>query len=207
MRSSLVRSWTAVLVIGLLACSGHPASSPTASVALVETQTPSELAATTAAPPVPTASASSTPLPEATATASVDPAKLEAARDGAASQIADAAAVGEVLALQARLLVVDTVVGTGREVQEGDHVSVHCVGTLADGSIFDSSRARKRPLLFTAGGDGVVKGLAEGVVRMRVGGHRTLTVPPALGFGRRGSGKKVPPNASLTYDVEVLSVK
>ena len=207
MRSSLVRNGTAAIVVGVVACASHPASSPTASVALVETQTPSELTATDAAPPLPAASASSTPLPEATTTASVDPAKLEAAHDGGVSQTAGAAALGEVLALQARLLVVDTVVGTGREVQEGDHVSVHCVGTLADGSIFDSSRARKRPLLFTAGGDGVVKGLAEGVVRMRVGGHRTLTVPPALGFGRRGSGKKVPPNASLTYDVEVLSVK
>lgn len=98
-------------------------------------------------------------------------------------------------------------VATGRVAKDGDHVSVHCVGTLADGTVFESSRVKKRPLLFVAGGDKVVVGLSQGVIGMKVGGHRTLTVPPALGYGSRGSGKKVPPGATLVFDVELLSVK
>jgi FKBP-type peptidyl-prolyl cis-trans isomerase len=127
--------------------------------------------------------------------------------DGGLRPATDADTLAEVMALQARLLVVDATVGTGREAKDGDHVSVHCVGTLADGTVFESSRVKKRPLLFVAGGDKVVVGLSQGVIGMKVGGHRTLTVPPALGYGSRGSGKKVPPGATLVFDVELLSVK
>jgi FKBP-type peptidyl-prolyl cis-trans isomerase len=115
--------------------------------------------------------------------------------------------VGEALALQANLLMVETVVGTGKEVKEGDHVTVHIVGTLKDGTVFDDSRKRKKPLQFVAGGDGaVVKGLSEGVIGMKVGGHRALTVPPALGYGNK-KGAKAPPGSTLQFDVELLSVK
>ncbi len=141
------------------------------------------------------------------------PAPLAAAgdagpHDGGREAKPDADIIGETLALQAKLLVVDAVVGTGKEAHDGDHVSVQCVGTLADGTVFETSRAKgKKPLQFVVGGDSVVMGLAEGVAGMRVGGRRTLTVPPALGYGSRGKGKKVPPGATLTFDVELLSVK
>jgi FKBP-type peptidyl-prolyl cis-trans isomerase len=131
-----------------------------------------------------------------------EPAKGDAGQDAAKVDT-----IGEAMALQARLSLVDTVVGTGREVKEGDHVTVHCVGTLADGTVFESSRAKKKPLQFVAAGDAVVVGLSQGILGMRVGGRRTLTVPPALGYGRRGKGTKVPPGATLVFDVEVLAVK
>jgi FKBP-type peptidyl-prolyl cis-trans isomerase FkpA len=183
-----------------MACAPQPAPGVLA--------TPALAAAPVASADAPAAVAS-VPLPAAppsTPSAS-DAAKSDAGHDGGPSQVAKDDAIGDVMALKTKLLVVDTVVGTGREAQEGDHVSVHCVGTLADGTVFESSRARKRPLQFVAGGDKVVLGLAEGVVGMRVGGHRTLTVPPALGYGGRGLGTKVPPRATLTFEVELLSVK
>jgi len=204
----------AAFAIGLAACASQHAAKPadsvsapsSAPVAAIASASSVPAASVTVGPPVASAAAPEAP-PAALPSASSGPAAVEASREGAPHPPGDADAVGEVLALQAKLLLVDTVVGTGREAKEGDHVSVHCVGTLADGSVFESSRARKRPLQFVVGGDKVVVGLAEGVVGMRVGGRRTLTVPPALGYGRRGSGTKVPPAATLVFDVELLSVK
>jgi len=203
-RGLTVIAWRAAAVAVLAACAPQPAPTPferslspaSAPAASVPASWPA--ASASVAPPQPAA-----PPPIAAS----DAATVEASVDGGLRPPADASAVGEVLALQARLSFVDTVVGTGREARDGDHVSVHCTGTLADGTTFESSRARKRPLQFVVGGDKVVLGLAEGVAGMRVGGRRTLTVPPSLGYGRRGSGTKVPPGATLVFDVELLSVK
>jgi peptidylprolyl isomerase len=115
--------------------------------------------------------------------------------------------VAEALTLNARLSLVDDVVGTGREAKDGDHVTAHVVGKLPNGTVFESSRLKKRPLQFVAGGDAVVVGLSQGVIGMRVGGRRTLTVPPSLGYGSRGKGAKVPPGSTLVYEVELISVK
>jgi peptidylprolyl isomerase len=132
-------------------------------------------------------------------------ASLEGPRDAGAPDAHDT--VNEALALQARLTLVDTVVGTGREAKDGDRVTVHYVGTLADGTVFESTRAKKKPAQLVVGGEGgMVLGLSAGVSGMRVGGKRTLNVPPSLGYGSRGKGK-VPPNAPLVFDVELLSVK
>jgi protein-disulfide isomerase len=104
------------------------------------------------------------------------------------------------------LVVVDTLVGTGRAAAAGDKLSVHYVGTLLNGTKFDSSRDRGMPLEFTLGSGTMIKGWEEGLVGMRVGGKRKLTIPPELAYGARGSGT-VPPNATLVFDVELLAIK
>lgn len=101
----------------------------------------------------------------------------------------------------------DTQVGTGTQAQPGNTVSVHYTGWLTDGTKFDSSRDRNQPFSFKLGGGQVIKGWDEGVAGMKVGGKRTLTIPPALGYGARGAGGVIPPNATLKFDVELLDVK
>lgn len=103
--------------------------------------------------------------------------------------------------------IVDTIVGTGPAAKNGDKISVHYTGKLADGSKFDSSIDRKTPFDFTLGGGSVIKGWEQGLVGMRVGGHRTLTIPPELAYGAAGAPPKVPPNATLTFDLELLSIR
>jgi FKBP-type peptidyl-prolyl cis-trans isomerase len=96
--------------------------------------------------------------------------------------------------------------GNGDEAKAGQKVSVHYIGTLTDGTKFDSSRDRGRPIEFTLGVGQVIKGWDEGVAGMKVGGQRRLTVPPELGYGSRGAGGVIPPNATLIFDVELLGV-
>ena len=98
-------------------------------------------------------------------------------------------------------------VGTGEAAASGDHISVHYVGTLVDGTEFDSSRKRNRPLDFVLGEGHVIKGWDEGVVGMKVGGRRKLAIPPALGYGVRGQPPAIPPNATLVFDVELLGLE
>ena len=104
----------------------------------------------------------------------------------------------------------DTQQGTGAVAAKGHHVHVHYTGWLYNdgvkGAKFDSSKDRNDPFGFGLGAGMVIKGWDEGVQGMRVGGKRTLVIPPALGYGARGAGGAIPPNATLMFDVELLGV-
>jgi len=100
----------------------------------------------------------------------------------------------------------DDQVGTGAEAKPGDHVAVHYTGTLMDGTKFDSSRDRGKPFQFGLGAGMVIRGWDEGVAGMKVGGKRTLLIPPELGYGSRGAGGVIPPNATLVFEVELMAV-
>jgi FKBP-type peptidyl-prolyl cis-trans isomerase len=101
----------------------------------------------------------------------------------------------------------DVKVGTGPAAKTGDHVFVHYVGTLTDGTKFDSSRDRGEPFDFTLGGGQVIKGWDQGVVGMKKGGIRNLTIPSELGYGKNGSPPKIPPDATLKFEIELLEIK
>ena len=97
--------------------------------------------------------------------------------------------------------------GDGETAESGDTVVVHYTGTLADGTKFDSSVDRGEPFTFPLGAGQVIKGWDEGLVGMKVGGKRKLTIPPELGYGPAGSPPVIPPNATLIFDVELLDIQ
>ena len=105
----------------------------------------------------------------------------------------------------------DSVSGEGAEATKGQNVSVHYTGWLYNngeqGAKFDSSRDRNDAFSFSLGAGMVIKGWDEGVQGMKIGGQRTLIIPAALGYGARGAGGVIPPNATLKFDVELLGVR
>lgn len=103
------------------------------------------------------------------------------------------------------LIIEDLVAGTGTEAAAGQEVTVHYTGWLTDGKKFDSSKDRDDPFVFPLGGGRVIRGWDEGVQGMKVGGKRKLTIPPGLGYGARGAGGVIPPNATLVFEVELLA--
>jgi FKBP-type peptidyl-prolyl cis-trans isomerase FkpA len=143
------------------------------------THTTAASATASAAPPTPTATATATaPAPTP----------------------APAAEGSDVLGVK------DVVVGKGAEAKAGDKVSVHYVGTLTNGTEFDSSKKHGKPFDFTLGRGMVIKGWDQGVAGMKVGGRRKLTIPPSLGYGAHGAGALIPPNATLQFDIELLGI-
>ena len=111
------------------------------------------------------------------------------------------------------LQITDATVGSGKEAKAGTTVTVHYTGWLYDGAApdrhgkkFDSSKDRSEPFEFKLGAGMVIRGWDQGVAGMKVGGKRTLVIPSELGYGRRGAGSAIPPDATLIFDVELLGV-
>jgi len=104
------------------------------------------------------------------------------------------------------LMIEELVVGDGDVAAAGQTVTVHYTGWLTDGKKFDSSKDRNDPFVFPLGQRHVIAGWDEGVQGMKVGGQRKLTIPPQLGYGARGAGGVIPPNATLIFEVELISV-
>ncbi len=111
------------------------------------------------------------------------------------------------------LVTIDTKDGSGPSAQRGNEIVVHYTGWLYDptaphnkGQEFDSSRDRGQPFNFTLGTGSVIKGWDQGLVGMKVGGQRTLIIPPELGYGSRGAGQSIPPDSTLIFDVEMLEI-
>ena len=102
------------------------------------------------------------------------------------------------------LTIEDLKVGTGAEAKTGNNVSVHYVGTLTTGKKFDSSRDRDEPFEFQLGAGMVIEGWDKGVVGMKVGGLRKLTIPPEMGYGKMGYPPVIPPNSTLVFEVELV---
>ena len=115
---------------------------------------------------------------------------------------------GETIIMGNGLVIEDLVIGEGSEAQDFNKVVVNYTGTLEDGSIFDSSlKPGRTPVTFTLGVGSVIKGWDLGVKGMKVGGKRKLTIPADLGYGNNGAGNVIPPNATLTFEVELLEVE
>ena len=115
------------------------------------------------------------------------------------------------IAAAPKIQITDTKIGTGISPKPGQICVVHYTGWLyvngAKGAKFDSSVDRKQTFSFTLGKQGVIEGWEQGVVTMQKGGKRTLIIPPELGYGSKGSGASIPPNATLMFDIELLDVK
>lgn len=105
------------------------------------------------------------------------------------------------------LIIEELVVGNGATATAGQTVSVHYTGWLTDGTKFDSSLDRNDPFEFRLGAGQVIAGWDQGVAGMQIGGKRKLTIPPELGYGSRGAGGVIPPNATLVFEVELLGLR
>ena len=104
------------------------------------------------------------------------------------------------------LVVQDVVVGSGKTAESGDTLNAHYVGALENGTVFDNSYDRGQPLQFVLGSGQLIQGWELGLVGMKEGGKRRLVIPPELGYGARGAGQAIPPNATLLFEIELVSV-
>lgn len=127
--------------------------------------------------------------------------------NGGAGEAAKPASPVTETAKPAGLKIEDLKVGEGPEVKSGDNIVINYVGTLPDGTKFDSSYDRGTPFETQIGVGQVIKGWDLGVVGMKAGGKRKLTIPSELGYGAQGAGDKIPPNATLIFEVELVSIK
>jgi len=109
--------------------------------------------------------------------------------------------------MENQLVIADLKIGEGAEAKNGNNVFVHYTGRLLDGTKFDSSLDRGEPLSFILGQGQVIPGWEQGILGMKVGGKRKLTIPPALAYGERGAGGVIPPNSTLVFEVELVEVK
>lgn len=123
-----------------------------------------------------------------------------------AAQTTAAPATAQTSASDIKVEIVDSVVGKGAEAVNGKSITVHYTGTLKDGTKFDSSVDRKEPFTFSLGAGQVIKGWEQGIVGMKVGGKRKLTIPSELAYGANAVGA-IPANSTLIFDVELLEVK
>ncbi len=141
------------------------------------------------------------------ASMTAEPTPTTAAASAAPEPTPDPAPSASAAPAASSLIKKDVKVGKGKAAKRGDTVSVHYVGTLMDGTKFDSSRDRNEPFEFTLGEGHVIKGWDEGVVGMKVGGIRELTIPPDLAYGARGAPPKIAPGATLKFEIELLEIK
>ena len=114
---------------------------------------------------------------------------------------------GDTITTASGLKYVEMTVGTGAAPQAGQVVQAHYTGWLTDGKKFDSSRDRGQTFAFPLGQGRVIRGWDEGIASMKVGGRRLLIIPPTLGYGERGAGGVIPPNATLVFDVELVGIQ
>ena len=112
----------------------------------------------------------------------------------------------EAITTASGLVIEELAPGTGDTAAAGHKAKVHYTGWLTNGQKFDSSKDRNEPFEFALGRGQVIRGWDEGVAGMKIGGKRKLTIPPALGYGARGAGGVIPPNATLLFEVELLKV-
>ena len=108
---------------------------------------------------------------------------------------------------QSGLEYIEVEAGSGTQAKAGDTVSVHYTGKFQDGKVFDSSVSRGEPITFPLGKGNVIKGWDEGIALMKIGGKAQLIIPPNLAYGERGASGVIPPNATLVFDVELVSIK
>ncbi|OGN02551.1 MAG: peptidylprolyl isomerase [Candidatus Yanofskybacteria bacterium RIFCSPHIGHO2_01_FULL_43_42] len=104
------------------------------------------------------------------------------------------------------LVIQDVVVGTGKIAENGDTLNAHYVGTLESGTVFDESYGRGQPIQFVLGSGQLIQGWELGLIGMKEGGKRKLIIPPELGYGARGAGDIIPPNSTLLFEIELVSV-
>ncbi|MCE0497947.1 MAG: FKBP-type peptidyl-prolyl cis-trans isomerase [Methylacidiphilales bacterium] len=129
------------------------------------------------------------------------------APSGMASQETDSESGKPVITTPSGLKYVDLVVGTGPAAKSGDHLAVNYEGKLQDGTKFDSSYDRGQPFSLVLGVTQVIQGWTEGLAGMKAGGKRKLIIPPQLGYGQAGAGDTIPPNATLIFKVEIMSIE
>ena len=166
-----------------------------------DTQQTSNAGQTTSTPSIAATEAS------ASVTATPTPSSLAATPSASSTPKKTTTGANKVVTTSSGLKYTELKVGAGATPKTGQIVSVQYTGTLENGTKFDSSRDRGVPFEFPLGTGQVIKGWDEGISTMKVGGRRKLIIPPKLGYGARGAGGVIPPNATLIFDVELLGIK